>query len=121
MPRDAVRVRLNVEETGGAMPVAKRVAQNFDVGLRAFWRERVRIAKPQNQVLQVARPGLWIRRAHLRKRKIGEDVGVAIQRLVIDAFQIIVRVEEKTSEDDVSEPLDRPRELLVPVILFRQS
>ncbi len=70
---------------------------------------------------QIALAGLRICRAHLRKREIGEDIGVAVERLVIDALQVVFGVQEEISEDHVSKSLDGPRELFVSIIFFRQA
>ncbi len=118
MPHDAVRVRLDIEKSGRAVPLAKRVAENFDVGLRAFRHQRIRVAEALDQMLQIALPGLRICRAHLREGEIGEDVGVAVQRFVIDALQIVFGIEKEIPEYDVSKPLDGPRKLFVAVIFF---
>ncbi len=120
LPHHPVRVRLDVEESRRAVPLAQRVAENFDIGLRALRQELVRVAESLDQVLQVALAGLRIGRAHLGKREIGEDVRVALQCLVVNALQVVFRVQEKIPQDHVAEALDGPRKLLVPVIFLAQ-
>ncbi len=80
----------------------------------------IRIAKTLHQMRKIALPGLRVGRAQLRKRKIGQDIGVAVERLVVDALQIVLRIEKEISEDNVSESLDGARELFVAVIFLRE-
>src|SRR6267154_1456140 len=70
---------------------------------------------------KVALAGLRISRAHLREWKICEDICVAVERLIIDAFQVILGIEKEISEDYISKPLDRASKLFVTVIFFRET
>ncbi len=103
------------------MPLAQRVAQNFDVCLRASWQQLVRLAESLHQVRESRCAGLRICRANLRKWKIGEDVGVAIERLVIHALQIGFGIKKKISEHHISKSLNRARELFVAIVFLRQA
>src|SRR5258706_7541928 len=70
---------------------------------------------------QITLAGLRIRRANLRKRKIGENVGVPVERLSVYALEVRLGVEEKISEDHISKSLNRARKLFIAVVLFRQA
>ena len=50
MPHHAVRVRLDIEKPGRAVPFAQRIAENFDIGLRAFGHQFVWLVEALNHV-----------------------------------------------------------------------
>jgi hypothetical protein len=82
---DTVRVGRHVEETRGGVFTAQRVGEDLEVGLGAP-RKQFQVAVVADQVLKILVAGVGTRGAYLRKGEKGQQVGVAVERGVVETL-----------------------------------
>ena len=93
---DTVRIRPDVEKTGGPAVSAKSVGQRFDVGLGAEGQDFLLI-EFLNHVEKAFRALRGVCRPRLGVGKVSQQMCVAIECGVIQTFQICLRTEKEVS------------------------